>query len=88
MLASLQETLSFVQNMQESLTCANDANSAFDVAELKQSWQEALDRIDLPEEIKGQASTLVDHLCRKFVNKVLEVSLYRQAIDARGNDAQ
>jgi len=84
MLSSLSETLSFVQNLQESLT-----QDEINMCEVRQSWRSALDTLEAHREAaEGQLNAIVEGLSRSYVNKVVEVSLYKQAIVSKGNDAQ
>lgn len=88
MLSSLQETQSFVQNLQESLVQQADQ---VNVCEIKQAWQQAIAKVDFPKdsahEVEAQLDAIVENLSRAYVNKVLEMSLYKQAIAVKGTDA-
>ena len=88
MLASLQVTLSFVQNLQDGINADEESN----MCEVKQNWQSILSQIEFPENQKEEAtcqlSSTVENLSRMFANKALEMAMYKQAIVAKGSDAQ
>ena len=87
LLSSLQETLSFVQNLQDSIN-----SDQVNMCEIKHQWQTAIAHVKFPqaqkEQIEGQLDAIVENLSRYYFNKSLEVYLYKQAIVSKGTDAQ
>ena len=89
MLATLQETLTFVQNLKESINTDHLVN----MCEIKQTWQDLITKANLTEsqqkdQVAESLSSVVEQLSRMYVNTQLEMSLYKQAISSRGSDAQ
>ena len=62
------------------------------MCEVKQNWQSILSQIKFEknqkEDATGQLSGVVEHLSRMFTNKALQMEMYKQAIVAKGTDAQ
>lgn len=66
------------------------------VCEIKQTWQSILSSIQLNQltshediaEVTKRLSEPIENLSRMYVNKCLELSMYKQAIVSKGNDAQ
>ena len=88
MLATLQETLTFVQNLKESI----NTDHLFNMCEIKQTWQDLITKANLTEsqqkdQVAESLSSVVEQLSRMYVNTQLEMSLYKQAISSRGSDA-
>ena len=78
MLATLQETLTFVQNLKESINTDHLVN----MCEIKQTWQDLITKANLTEsqqkdQVAESLSSVVEQLSRMYVNTQLEMSLYK-----------